>query len=49
MFNRIINSSDDYKLKEIKVYGNKIFYLYSDVLTGSELINEMIFSIEKVK
>ena len=42
MFNRIINSSDDYKLKEIKVYGNKIFYLYSDVLTGSELINEMI-------
>ena len=42
MFNRIINSSDDYKLKEIKVYGNKIFYLYSDVLTNSELINEMI-------
>ena len=42
MFNRIINSSDDYKLKEIKVYGNKIFYLYSDVLTSSELINEMI-------
>ena len=42
MFNRIINTSDDYKLKEIKVYGNKIFYLYSDVLTSSELINEMI-------
>ena len=42
MFNKIINTSDDYKLKEIKVYGNKIFYLYSDVLTSSELINEMI-------
>lgn len=42
MFNRIINTSDDYKLKEIKVYGIKLSYLYNEVLTDSELINEII-------
>ena len=41
MFNRIINTSDDYKLKEIKVYGVKVSYLYSEVLTNSELIKKL--------
>lgn len=41
MFNKIINTSDDYKLKEIKVYGVKITYLYDEVLTNSELINQI--------
>ena len=42
MFNKIINTADDYKLKEIKVYGIRLFYLYDEVLTNSELINEII-------
>lgn len=41
MFNKIINTSDDYKLKEIKVYGVKITYLYDEVLANSELINQI--------
>ena len=41
MSNKIINTSDDYKLKEIKVYGVKITYLYDEVLTNSELINQI--------
>ena len=39
---KLINNSNDYKFKEIKVYGEKINYIYNEVLTNSSLINDLI-------
>lgn len=39
---KLISKSDDYKLKELKVYGNKVYYLYNEVLTNSNFINDII-------
>ncbi len=38
----LIKKSNDYKLKEMKVYGNKVYYMYNEVLTNSNNINEII-------
>ena len=35
---KLINNSNDYKFREIKVYGEKINYIYNEVLTNSSLI-----------
>ena len=40
--NKLVNTSSDYKLKEIKVYGVKLYYLYNEVLTNSNFINDII-------
>lgn len=39
---KLINNSNDYKFREIKVYGEKINYIYNEVLTNSSLINDLI-------
>lgn len=42
IISKLIKESDDYKIKEIKVYGNKLYYMYSEVMTSSTSINDII-------